>query len=515
MNLNNLSIRARLLAVMLWALLLMSVGTAIALWSARQTATATELQVAVTAAVRAQMQADMMHDAVRGDILEMTKPAVDAAVVRQARADLAEHLATMGKALATLNEGAHGSALDPVVGAATVVAESYAKSARAVAAAESESARQAALAAYEVAFKETEARLATLGDALQHQAAVHAEDVRVLSRTVMFTLLAGGTLGAGLLMALTAAVAVSIGRAVKALQQAADDLQSGDGDLTRRLPAFGGEFGALAHAFNGFIGKLDHTLQQVRGSADSISVSSREIAQGNQDLSSRTEQQASSLQQTAASLEQMTGTVKQNADTAKQASQLASGASEVAARGGSMVGEVVVRMGEIQKSSRKIAEIIGVIDGIAFQTNILALNAAVEAARAGEQGRGFAVVAGEVRNLAQRSAQAAREIKSLISDSVEKVDSGSKLVNDAGQTMSDIVAQVKRVTDLIEEITSATLEQSGGIGQVNQAVGQLDQMTQQNAALVEQSAAAAESLKEQAGRLAQAVAVFRLTATAA
>ena len=209
-------------------------------------------------------------------------------------------------------------------------------------------------------------------------------------------------------------------------------------------------------------------------------------------------------------MEQMTSAVKQNADAARQANQLAASASQVAAKGGAVVGEVVSTMDQISASSRKIADIIGVIDGIAFQTNILALNAAVEAARAGEQGRGFAVVAGEVRSLAQRSAQAAREIKSLIGESVEKVETGSKLVNDAGQTMSDIVAQVKRVTDLIGEITSSTLEQSNGIGQVNQAVTQLDQMTQQNAALVEQSAAAADSLRQQADQLVRAVAQFRL-----
>jgi methyl-accepting chemotaxis protein len=252
------------------------------------------------------------------------------------------------------------------------------------------------------------------------------------------------------------------------------------------------------------------TIVDIRGTSESIRTASSEVAQGNQDLSSRTEEQANSLQQTAASMEQMTSTVKHNADTAGQASQLASAASEVAGRGGVVVAQVVARMGDIAQSSRKIEEIIAVIDGIAFQTNILALNAAVEAARAGEQGRGFAVVAGEVRSLAQRSAQAAREIKGLIADSVTKVESGSSLVNEAGQTMGEIVAQVKRVTDLIGEITHATLEQSAGIGQVNQAVTKLDQMTQQNAALVEQSAAAAQSLKDQADRLAEAVAMFKV-----
>jgi methyl-accepting chemotaxis protein len=285
-----------------------------------------------------------------------------------------------------------------------------------------------------------------------------------------------------------------------------------EGDLAYAIPTHGrDEVGMLLDDMQRMQQSLHRIVSDVRSGVDSVGTASREIAQGNHDLSSRTEQQASNLQQTAASMEQMTSAVKQNADAAKQANQLAASASAVAEKGGAVVGQVVATMDDITASSRKIAEIISVIDGIAFQTNILALNAAVEAARAGEQGRGFAVVAGEVRNLAQRSAQAAREIKSLIGESVAKVENGSKLVNDAGQTMSDIVTQVKRVTDLIGEITSSTLEQSSGITQVNQAVTQLDQMTQQNAALVEQSAAAAQSLKEQADRLAQAVAIFKLS----
>jgi len=284
------------------------------------------------------------------------------------------------------------------------------------------------------------------------------------------------------------------------------------GDLTSSMQVRGrDEIAMLQHSLVTMQNALRGLVRQVQGSADCIRLASAEVAAGNQDLSQRTEQAASNLQQAAASMEQLTGTVRQSADSARQANTLAAGAAEVAARGGTVVAQVVSTMHEINASSRKISDIIGVIDGIAFQTNILALNAAVEAARAGEQGRGFAVVAGEVRSLAQRSAQAAKEIKGLIGASVEKVEGGSRLVADAGQTMNEIVGSVQRVSQIIGEITAASSEQSVGIGQVNNSVMQLDQMTQQNAALVEQSAAAAESLKDQAVRLAQVVGTFRLT----
>jgi methyl-accepting chemotaxis protein len=283
------------------------------------------------------------------------------------------------------------------------------------------------------------------------------------------------------------------------------------GDLTSAVTSSSkDETGQLLQALKGMNESLVRIVSDVRGSTDSIFTASKEIATGNADLSARTEAQASSLQETASSMEELTSTVKQNAENARQASQLATTASQIAAQGGQTVGVVVSTMGDIAASSKKINDIIGVIDGIAFQTNILALNAAVEAARAGEQGRGFAVVAAEVRNLAQRSAAAAKEIKSLIVESVAKVDAGSAQVEEAGRQMNEIVTSVKRVTDIIAEISAASQEQSSGIEQVNQAVTSMDQTTQQNAALVEQAAAAAESLQEQATTLSQAVAVFKL-----
>ncbi|MBI1395787.1 MAG: HAMP domain-containing protein [Betaproteobacteria bacterium] len=284
-----------------------------------------------------------------------------------------------------------------------------------------------------------------------------------------------------------------------------------DGDLTQSVSGeFEGQFGRLQDDTNTSTAKLRELIGQIRESVDSITTASKEIAAGNQDLSGRTEEQASSLEETASSMEELTSTVKQNAENARQANQLVLGASDVAQKGGDVVRQVVETMGGITESSKKIADIISVIDGIAFQTNILALNAAVEAARAGEQGRGFAVVATEVRNLAQRSAGAAKEIKELISDSVGKVESGSRLVDEAGRTMEEIVSSVRRVTDIMSEITAASAEQSSGIEQVNQAITQMDEVTQQNAALVEQAAAAAESLEEQAQKLSEAVSVFKV-----
>lgn len=288
------------------------------------------------------------------------------------------------------------------------------------------------------------------------------------------------------------------------------------GDLTKSVVVNSkDEIGQLGIAFNRMTDSLRKLVSEVRGSVDHVSSASSQIVQGNLDLSSRTEQQASSLEQTAASMEEFTSSMQSNSDATKEAVNYVRNASLIAQRGGEVVNKVVDTMAEIENSSNKINDIIGVIDGIAFQTNILALNAAVEAARAGEQGRGFAVVASEVRNLAQRSATAAKEIKGLIQESVSKVGEGSRLVADAGQTMADIVEGVQSVTEIMNRISNSTLEQSSGVNQINQAVGQLDQMTQQNAALVEQASAAASSLQQQASKLSSAVSMFNLGSTLA
>ncbi|MES2075760.1 MAG: methyl-accepting chemotaxis protein [Pseudomonadota bacterium] len=298
---------------------------------------------------------------------------------------------------------------------------------------------------------------------------------------------------------------------LRTLGAAMTDLSSGEADLSVKLAVNGrDELAVIGAGFNAFVEKIHCVLLDVRVSAENVARGSAEISHGNSDLSARTEQQASALEETAASIEQLTSTVKENAENARQANELAGSASDVAQKSGAVVAQVVDTMASINQSSNKIVDIISVIDGIAFQTNILALNAAVEAARAGEQGRGFAVVASEVRNLAQRSAAAAKEIKALIDDSVGKVAIGSKLVDEAGSTMDEVVSSVRRVTAIMSEITVATHEQSEGIAQVNQAITQMDGVTQQNAALVEEAAAAAESLQEQAHHLAQAVSVFKL-----
>jgi methyl-accepting chemotaxis protein len=332
-----------------------------------------------------------------------------------------------------------------------------------------------------------------------------------VARTATIAASAAGIVGGGLGLFLIYLVAGAIAAPVRRAADMLGEIADGNGDLSRKMQVESDdEIGHLADAFNRFIASLANTIAQVRGSTETIATASAEIAAGNLDLSNRTEAQASNLEETAAAMEELTSTVKQNAENASQANQLVNAASGHAVKGGDVVGQVVRTMGSISDSSRKIVDIIGVIDGIAFQTNILALNAAVEAARAGEQGRGFAVVASEVRNLAHRSPSAAKEIKRLIDDSVDKVTAGSSLVDQAGTTMEHIVQSVKQVAALMSEIADASIEQSQGIGQINQSITEMDDATQRNAALVEEAAAAARSLQEQSANLARVVSVFKL-----
>ena len=356
------------------------------------------------------------------------------------------------------------------------------------------------------AYDDAVVRLSQRQTRMYDEAGDHVEALAANGRLLLagFGLLAV-LLGGALAWWLTRSITVPLRQAVVLANAVAQ------GDLSTRVEVQSNdEAGELMAALNTMNDRLNALVTQVRSGADSISTAAGEVASGNLDLSSRTEQQAGSLEESASALEELTGTVAQNADNARRGSELATSASSVAARGGAVVEQVVATMGEIDEASKKIVDIISVIDGIAFQTNILALNAAVEAARAGEQGRGFAVVAGEVRTLAQRSATAAREIKQLIDASAAKVGNGTRLVGEAGATMQDVVASVRRVSDIMSEISAASREQSTGIEQVNGAIAEMDQVTQQNAALVEEAAAATESMQEQAQNLAQAVSVFKL-----
>ncbi|MFT5590914.1 MAG: methyl-accepting chemotaxis protein [Bradyrhizobium sp.] len=353
------------------------------------------------------------------------------------------------------------------------------------------------------------AHVEAFGKVLKTETSTTATATEAAARNARMTLMLISAIALliGMVLAwrLTRSITAPLNDAVAVAQRVAS------GDLTSTITVTTrDETGQLMQALKDMNDSLVRIVGEVRHGTGTIATASAEIAAGNLDLSTRTEQQASSLEETASSMEELTGTVKQNADNARQANQLAVSASQVAVKGGEMVTQVVDTMGAINASARKIVDIIGVIDGIAFQTNILALNAAVEAARAGEQGRGFAVVASEVRSLAQRSASAAREIKGLITDSVEKVDAGTKLVDQTGTTMNEIVDSVRRVTDVISEISAASQEQTSGIEQINMAITQMDEVTQQNAALVEQAAAAADSLREQANTLTQVISIFKI-----
>ena len=371
---------------------------------------------------------------------------------------------------------------------------------------------QTAIGQMQNSLKVLETDISKTVEAAQNQFAAGVENSNDNVKRVLWTVIIAGLFVVLVLGVVSFFIIRTIWQQLGGEPEYAQEIASAvaSGDLTMRIDVEPGDTSSLLAALSEMQTRLQNMVSEIKTSAETIKVASAEIASGNTDLSSRTESQASSLEETSSSMETMTETVKQNADNARQANKMVETASEVAVKGGEVVSQVVTTMDDINQSSKKIVDIISVIDGIAFQTNILALNAAVEAARAGEQGRGFAVVASEVRSLAQRSAAAAKEIKALIGDSVDKVTAGSALVDQAGQTMGEIVASVRRVSDIMAEITAASQEQSSGIQEIGSAINQMDEMTQQNAALVEEAAAAAESLEEQADLLTKALDVFKL-----
>jgi methyl-accepting chemotaxis protein len=465
---------------------------------------------------RAAGTADMMHDALRGDTLvaRIAGAKAPADQKKAVRDDLADHIKTLEESLADLQTAARDGAVLAALATTGPAVRAYATGARElVEASFTGEAAEGEQKAFDEGFAKLETSLEELSDLIEAAASASVEHQEKMFGQARWSMGFAVAL-AILLMVLggTAFVRTTLrrlGAEPAALRDFSNGIADGslDGAFAATPPAE-----SVADAMLRMQNTLVGAVQQIRSGAESVATASAQIAQGNNDLSGRTEEQASSLEETAASMEQLGATVKQNADNARQANQLALGASAVAVKGGEVVAQVVDTMKGINDSSKKIAHIISVIDGIAFQTNILALNAAVEAARAGEQGRGFAVVASEVRSLAGRSAEAAKEIKGLISASVERVEQGSALVDRAGATMSEVVGSIKRVTDIMGEISAASSEQSAGVAQVGEAVSQMDRATQQNAALVEESAAAAQSLKAQAQQLVQAVAVFRLHA---
>ncbi|MCA1856544.1 methyl-accepting chemotaxis protein [Massilia oculi] len=465
-------------------------------------------------ALRHQMQADMMHDALRADVLAALA-AASPEEHEAARRDTAEHVASFRRTLAALDGALTRAVLRDAAARVRPRAEAYlASAARLVAlAASDQAAARQAFGGFMDDFRKLEAGMAEVSELIEKDseatraagdAVVDASHVKiglVALVAMLATFVMGNVLIAGIVRALEQAIAF-------ADRIAAGDLGTGEGASAATQGRT--ETARLGRALETMRANLHRIVSAVRDGTDSIGTASQEIAAGNLDLSRRTENQAGSLEETASSMEELTATVRQNAEHARQASQLAASANEVALRGGAVVSQVVQTMGAIDAASRRIGDIIGVIDGIAFQTNILALNAAVEAARAGEQGRGFAVVASEVRALAQRTNAAAKEIKGLVDSTAGTVGEGNRLVGQAGGTMEEVVASVQRVSAIMAEISAASREQEAGIGQVNQAVVEIDAATQQNAALVEQASAAASALEEQAARLASLVGVFSL-----
>jgi methyl-accepting chemotaxis protein len=491
-----------------------------------------------TSDLRNALVADMMHDALRADIFAITLATAnaDSEALKEAQNDIVEHSKVFRDSIDQVRKSSPSQQIEAALKNLTPKLDAYIAAAEEMSAIASGKATMSSAEmskdkkdlkkdgksiaeelnakrpSFLVTFSELEKELGDFGGLVEDESIAIEKNSAELIRNSEIMLLIDGAVATIFLFALalfvTRRIMATLGAEPAEVRDMANAISQGN--LSNHIALKTGDTSSLLAALDTMQTSLRNLILQIKTSADSISTGAKEIAAGNSDLSSRTEEQASSLEETASSMEELSSTVKQNAENAKQANQLASAASGVAVKGGQVVGEVVGTMSSINESSRKIVDIISVIDGIAFQTNILALNAAVEAARAGEQGRGFAVVAAEVRNLAQRSAAAAKEIKTLIGDSVDKVEGGTKLVAQAGETMEEIVNSVKRVTDIMGEIAAASAEQSSGIDEINNAVTQMDEVTQQNAALVEQAAAAAESLEEQAQELTEAVSVFKL-----
>ncbi len=512
MNLSNYKIKTRLLAafgllvLVMAAMIITSITRFVSIGSANKHIIETDWVSASAAQVIDTAAREDARRTMALFVLEKTQRAKSYEKIDQNKKAIDAALATLSK---VLDNPAERALLDKIAVARAAYSVSFLKVADQVEADDKEGA--AAMMTGET-FTLLDNLLELTAALVNHQKKDIEENGAMAQKDIEFSrwmMIGAGIVAflasAGLAFWITESITAPLDKAVSVAKSVAA------GDLTTHISVDSeDETGQLLGALKDMNDALARTVGNVRMSTETISTASHEIASGNADLSSRTESQASSLEETASSMEELTSTVKQNADNARQANQLVISASSVAVRGGQVVSQVVDTMASIKESSRKIVDIIGVIDGIAFQTNILALNAAVEAARAGEQGRGFAVVASEVRNLAQRSAAAAKEIKTLIGDSVEKVDGGGKLVDEAGQTMELIVTSVKQVADIMSEITAASEEQSLGIGQVNDAINQMDEMTSQNAALVEQAAAAAQSMQDEAQVLSKAVAVFTL-----
>ncbi|MDO8756082.1 MAG: methyl-accepting chemotaxis protein [Polaromonas sp.] len=511
-----MKLRNQILALGLVGVLMAGLVGGIGLRNANRLASAIEDSTNTGLALQASQSADMMHDAVRGDVLlaMLGSLSKDAAQVAEAQKGLQDHSATFNKNLASLQTLPISQEVKSAVANTLPMVKSYTDSASEVLklASTDAVAAQAAVPAFQKQFDALEKQMGAQGAAIEKNAQAMGEASKEAASQTLMQVAFGMALATLVLVFSALWLARHLARPMAHAVHIADQLALGD--LSEPVyPAGNDETVQLLTAMSRMQSSFGGIVRSVKISAESVATASAEIASGNHDLSARTEQQASALEKTASSMGTLNATVKQNADSAHHANQLASSASTVAVQGGSVVAQVVETMKGINESSRKISDIISVIDGIAFQTNILALNAAVEAARAGEQGRGFAVVASEVRSLAGRSADAAKEIKNLINASVERVEHGTALVDQAGVTMTEVVSSIKRVTDIMGEISAASNEQASGVAQVGQAVGQMDQATQQNAALVEQMAAAASSLKSQAQELVQTVAVFKLNAS--